>query len=74
MARYRERCTAEGARSAERERKMDGEAYRRDPGGAEGSEDVRISLKRWVGNCMRGHIERVMAHVAQTGAMVTVTD
>lgn len=53
---------------------MDGAAYRRDPRGAEGSEDVRMSLKGWAGHCIRGHIEGVMALVAQTGAMVAATD
>lgn len=33
---------------------MDGAAYRRDPRGAEGSEDVRMSLKGWAGTLYEG--------------------
>lgn len=73
MACYRERCTAEGAGDAERE--CDGwSSIQKGPQRIRGSEDVRISLKGWVGHCMMGHIEGVMALVAQTGAMVTATD
>ncbi len=51
---------------------MDGEAYKREHRGTEGSNDVRISLKRWVGHC-EGTGERGVTHEAQTGALVTAT-
>lgn len=49
---------------------MDGGAHRRGHGGVK---TLGFFFEGWVGYCTTGHIERVMTHVAQTGAVVTAT-
>lgn len=70
-----ERVTAEGTGAAQKERKMDGEAYRRDHGGSRQEYRCDDFFEGTGGTLcpLRGHIERGMT-LAQTGAVVVGTD